>query len=437
MKILQINSVCGTGSTGRIAVDLHNVLLEKGHECVIAYGRGTSPDNVNAIKIGNKSDFYAHAISTRISDRHGFYSKQATKAFIEKVKEINPDIIHLHNIHGYYINIEMLFSYLAFSNKSVIWTLHSCWPFTGHCSYFDVAKCEKWRTQCRECPQKKEYPASLVWDSSFKNYADKKKMFSSVRRMKIITPSRWLADLVAESFLAQYPVEVIYNGINRNNFTPQDSDFRLKHRLTSKRIVLGVANIWNYRKGMDTFYWLADHLDSNYAIVLVGLTSKQLKEIKKEKTRCSVIGVPRTNSVAELSQIYSAADVFFNPTKEDNFPTTNIEALASGTPVLTFLTGGSPECMSNRYSKDLTDKFRKKLDKHQIKISAGLHVSDIGIVLPCENQESIIHAIDFICSEKLEGNYTKGRCREASSLFSKEDRYNDYIKEYEEILRQI
>lgn len=346
MRILQINSVCGVGSTGRIATDLYNVLENQGHECKIAYGRGNAPEGINSIKIGFAFDNYYHVFKTRVFDKHGFGSVNATKKFIEEVKKYDPDIIHLHNIHGYYINIEILFNYLKEANKPVVWTLHDCWPFTGHCSYFDYVGCEKWKYGCSNCDQKEQYPSSKLIDNSEWNYENKKRLFTSVKNMTIITPSKWLSNLVKKSFLGKYPVEVINNGIDLDVFKPTESDFRKKYNLSDKFIILGVASVWGERKGLKYFIELSEKLSDEYKIVIVGVDEKQKKSIPKD-----IISICRTNNAKELAEIYTSADVFVNPTLEDNFPTTNLEALACGTPVITFNTGGSIECINKNTGK--------------------------------------------------------------------------------------
>mgnify|MGYP001326969899 CR=1 FL=1 len=338
MKVLQINSVCGVGSTGRIATDLYKVIEEAGHECVIAYGRGTAPDGIKTIKIGTNFDNYMHVAKTRIFDKHGFGSTKATKEFIKKVEEYNPDVIHLHNIHGYYINIEILFDYLKRANKKVVWTLHDCWTFTGHCAYFDYVGCNKWKRCCKECPQKKEYPNSLLMDSSEWNFSKKKEVFTGIKDLTIVTPSKWLAGLVKESYLSEYKVEVINNGIDLEVFKPTESNFRERYGLEDKFIVLGVASVWDRRKGLNYLVELSEKLDDSYKVIVVGVNEKQKNKLPK-----NMIGITRTNNVKELVEIYSAADVFVNPTLEDNFPTTNLEALACGTSIITFDTGGSIE----------------------------------------------------------------------------------------------
>lgn len=396
MKVLQINSVCGIGSTGRIATDIHNILIENGHKSYIAYGRDLPKNCDNAIKIGNKVDNYAHVAKTRLLDMHGFGSKQTTIEFINKVKELDPDIIHLHNIHGYYMNVEILFDYLKESNKPVVWTLHDCWSFTGHCAYFDYVGCDKWKTGCYNCPEKKAYPSSLIFDNSKNNYLNKKEIFTGVKNLTIVTPSQWLANLVQESFLNEYPVNVINNGIDLNIFRPKASDFRKNFNLNGKLIILGVASVWNRRKGLKYFVELADKVSEDEVIVLVGLTDKQMNQIPE-----NIIGITRTNNVDELVDIYSSADIFVNPTLEDNFPTTNLEALACGTPVITFDTGGSGESISN----------------------------NCGYVLD-ENSISQIY-------EKIQDNKRKGKSKLENSLrqhaenfYDKNVKYGEYIDLY-------
>jgi len=342
VRVLQINSVCGLGSTGRIATDIDSVLKENNIESYLAYGRDTSVENDHVLKIGNKFDYYLHGVFTRLFDNHALFgSERSTDNFVKKIKEIEPDVIHLHNLHGYYINIKILFNYLKDSSKPVVWTLHDCWSFTGHCAYFSYAQCNRWIKGCYNCPQSKSYPSSAFIDNSKRNYLIKKELFTSLENMAIVTPSRWLADLVAQSFLAKYPVKVIHNGIDIDVFKPVDNELVLdKFDLRDKFIILGVASMWDQRKGLNYFVKLSKMIDDDCVIVLVGLDDQQRVGLPP-----NIIGIKRTSNIKELAQLYSTADVFVNPTLEDNFPTTNLEALACGTPIITFETGGSPEAI--------------------------------------------------------------------------------------------
>ncbi|PQD96173.1 glycosyl transferase [Pradoshia eiseniae] len=394
MKVLQINSVCGVGSTGRIAVDLYKTLEHRGYEGCIAYGRGIAPKGVNTIKIGNKVDLYHHVLKTRILDRHGFASTKATQEFVTKVKEYDPDIIHLHNIHGYYLNIEVLFKYIEEARKPVIWTLHDCWPFTGHCGYFDFVGCERWKSECHHCPNKRVYPESLILDNSIENYRKKKDLFTSYKNITFVTPSKWLAGLVKDSYFGSYDVKVIPNGINLDVFKPKKNDFKMRYQIENKFLILGVASVWDRRKGLDTFIQLSKELDSKYQVVIIGVTTKQ-----KELLPDNIIGITRTDNVEELVSIYSAADVFVNPTLEDNFPTTNIEALACGTPVITYDTGGSPESID----------------------------SSCGMVVQKNSIERLIDSIKKIPEKQV----IQDSCRKKAAEFDMWERFYDYIKLYE------
>lgn len=343
-RILFINSVCN-GSTGTICKNLYKAAVEAGHECCIAYGRGEVPKGFHTIKIGNKLDFYLHVLKARLFDASGFGSKSATKEFIKKIDEFKPDIIHLHNIHGYYVNIEILFKYLKEHPEiKKIWTLHDCWAFTGHCAYYTYAKCNKWQTCCNGyCPNKKEYPKT-IFSKVESNFNRKRKIFCGVENMILITPSKWLKKEVEKSYLKLYQTEVIHNGVDINVFKYTESNIKERYDIKNKKVILGVASVWDKRKGLDIFIELSKQLDNEYQIVLIGLNKKQIKNLPN-----NIIGITRTENVEELVKWYSAAEVFFNPTLEDNYPTVNLEAIACKTPVVTFNTGGSPE--SGYYGK--------------------------------------------------------------------------------------
>ena len=363
MKILQINSVCGVGSTGKIAEDLYWEYKKAGHDCIVAWGRkqGGHIPAQDRIQIGEKKDYLLHALEARFFDDCGFGSRNATKCFLKQVEKFDPDVIQLHNIHGYYINIEYLFAFLAESKKKVIWTLHDCWPITGHCAHFDYAKCQKWQTHCFSCPLSNSYPKSLFVDRSRKNFEVKRKLFTSVRDMVLVPVSYWLSDLLGKSFLSKFPKKVIHNGINSEIFKPCDSNIRGRYKLGKKKIVLGVAFDWSEKKGIRDFAYLANNLpQTDYQVVLIGVGEKQKRYLPE-----NVISIPKTNSQEELAQWYSDAFVFVNPTYEDNFPSVNLEAQECGTPVITYNTGGSAESVpeENVVSKgDLQGLLRKVLD---------------------------------------------------------------------------
>lgn len=351
-KILIINSVLGVGSTGKIVLDIAKQYEKDGFDVKIAYGRKNASTGKEeyGIRIGNYIDVYYHAVYSRLTDKHGLASKRVTRRFLKWAEEYNPDVLWLHNIHGYYINYEELFEWIkSRPQMEVKWTLHDCWAFTGHCSYYTYVKCDKWKSGCGSCPQLDKYPKSFI-DNSKRNYIRKKKAFTGVSDLTIITPSNWLKMQVENSFLSEYPLEVVYNRIDTRIFKPTLSNFKEDYGIQNKKIILGVANIWEQRKGLDDIIKLSQMLDAEkYSVVLVGLNVKQVKRIQKMKLS-NLIPLQRTESVIQLAQIYTAADIFVNPTYEDNFPTVNLEAEACGTPVITYDTGGCAETINDTKS---------------------------------------------------------------------------------------
>ncbi len=401
--LLQINTVVNSGSTGRIAEEIGQLALSKGWKSYIAYGRNPRPSQSELIKIGNDWDMKYHGLQTRLLDRHGLASVRATKQLITQIREINPTIIHLHNIHGYYLNYPLLFNFLSTTSIPVVWTLHDCWPMTGHCTHFEYVKCEKWKNQCFSCPQKKEYPASLFLDRSFRNYELKKHSFNSLKNLTLIPVSKWLADIIKQSFLKNFKIDVIHNGINNNVFKQAISKkFQEKYCSKNKFILLGVASTWSPRKGLKDFIELSRKLDSKYQIILVGLTQKQIKKIPSH-----IITLERTESMHELAELYATSDIFLNPTYEDNFPTTNLEAMACGTPVITYETGGSPEA----------------IDKNT------------GYVVQKGDIDGMVNAIKQIKKDGKE-KYSQACIQRVQQNFQKEDRFNDYLNLYDKLLTQ-
>lgn len=381
MKLLLLNSVCGIGSTGRICVDIAREYEQNGYDVKIAYGRdGHVPADAQkyAVRIGNDFDVRMHILYTRLTDKHGLASKRATRRFLKWADEYNPDILWMHNIHGYYINYELLFDWIkSRPQMQVKWTLHDCWAFTGHCSHYMSVKCDRWEAdgkddRCENCPQLRHYPASLWFSNTPNNYSRKKNAFTDAPNLKLITPSKWLAGEVRKSYLREYPVEVIYNEINTQIFhpcpMPEDSaveettaSFRRRYSIPDNtHIVLAVSGVWNKSKGLDDLLELDDRLRDRFQtanngpapyiqLVIVGVTSKQAIAIRGSHP--DILCIEHTNSVQELAEIYRSADVFINPTYEDNYPTVNLEAEACGTPVITYDTGGSTETIHLPESK--------------------------------------------------------------------------------------
>jgi len=401
MKILQINTSVNTGSTGRITEEIGQNIIENGFKSYIAARKvGPEGSKSHLIEIGNNWDTMMHGLKTRVLDKHALGSKRTTQDLIQKIDKIDPDAIGLHNLHGYYLNIEILFNYLSEKQKPVIWTLFDCWAFTGHCTYFDSIGCERWIEGCYSCPKKNKYPASYFLDHSKQNYAIKKDLFNRLDNLKIVTHSAWLANLVNRSFLNEYPVKIMPSGVNIDIFKPGTDYLPIQVSDIKSKIILGVASVWDERKGLADFKKLAPKLDENYQIVLVGLTEKQILDLPEK-----IIGIARTENVQELASLYSAADVFVNPTWQDNFPTTNIESLACGTPVITYNTGGSPEAVDE----------------------------NTGFVLEKGDLEGIAQSLSMI-SESNRNLYRKACRKRAVDLYNKDDRFQDYIELYKEML---
>lgn len=376
MKVLMINVVCGIRSTGRICTDLAAALEAQRHEVKIAYGREKVPEQFQkyTVRIGSDLDIKLHGLKARLLDGCGFGSRRATERFIEWMKEYDPDVIHLHNIHGYYINVEVLFNYLKICGKKIIWTLHDCWAFTGHCAYFDYAGCDKWKTGCDNCSCKGDYPTCQGISRAKQNYKRKKKLFTDIPNMTLITPSYWLAGLVKDSFLKEYPVSTIHNGVDTSVFRYTESDIKHRFGIEDKKVVLGVAAIWDKRKGLEYMAQLSELFGDEYRVVVIGVTEEQREKLPKP-----MIGILRTNSVKELVEWYSAADVYVNPTLEDNYPTTNIEAVACGTPVITFHTGGSVESVPacNVVEKGDIGKAAEIIKAKKYQVSAAVAGKDV------------------------------------------------------------
>ncbi len=398
-RLLQINALCNWGSTGRIAEQIGQLAINKGWEVWIAHGgRYVNNSVMETIQTESKYADYWHFLwNSFLLGHHGLGSKTATKKLVKQIKSIDPDIIHLHNIHGYFLNYEVLFDYLNSVNTPIVWTLHDPWPFTGHCGHFGSINCERWKTICHNCPLKmKDYPKSII-DNSKEDFLLKERLFSSNQNLHLIPVSNWLGELTRQSFLKDKDICVINNGIDIDIFSP------VQYIQNDRFLILGVASQWGGMKGLNDFYELRHILDSNkYEIVLVGLSKKQIKKLPH-----GIRGIERTDSIKDLVSLYSAADVFVNLTYADTFPTVNIEALACGTPVITYETDGSPEIIDE----------------------------NTGIVVPKGNIKGIVQALYTI--------YRKGKrfyinaCRaRAVKLYNKDNRFQDYINLYNRLLNE-
>lgn len=340
--LLQINVTSNWGSTGKIAEHIGVLAQQSGWDSYIAYGRYANPSRLNTIKIGNIVDVYEHYIENRFFNREGLASRKATKKFLKQIDEINPDIVHLHNIHDHYLNYKLLFEYLAKKKIPVVWTQHDCWAFTGHCAHFDGISCNKWIKDCDGCPQIK----SFSLDRSKENYELKRSLFTSLSSLTLVPVSDWLRRLLIRSFLKEQSICVIKNGIDLDVFKQNNHivDIRTKYNLGKRKIIMGCASVWTQSKGLADFVKLRNLLPiSDYTIILVGLSKEQISNLPE-----GIIGLERTNSLSELVELYSIADMFVNPTYSDTYPTTNLEALACGTPVITYMTGGSPESVDEK-----------------------------------------------------------------------------------------
>ena len=344
MKVLQVNTVYPNGSTGRIAAEIAGYTArQNGASAVVAFGIGDSSEkpNLRAVRIGSPWDRKVHAVLRKLFDAEGYASRRATKQLIRLCQEQQVDVVHLHNIHGCYLNLKLWFRYLQKANLPVIWTLHDCWPMTGHCAHFDYSRCNRWKTQCEKCPEQKSYPVCIGFDGSGRNYRMKKILFTSLQNLQIVAPCRWMKNIAADSYLNGYPIRVIYNGVDMQKFKPTASDIRDRYGLENKRLLLAIASDWTERKGLSILCRLPEILDESYQVAIVGLTPEQKKALPGE-----IIGVEALSSAEALSAWYSAADCFVNPTLEDTMPLVNLEALACGTPIVVFNTGGCPEAVA-------------------------------------------------------------------------------------------
>lgn len=393
--LLQINVTANWGSTGKIAEQIGLCAQKHGWKSYIAYGRMMNPSKNELIKIGNAFDVYEHFAEAKLFDNEGLASRRATKQLLRNIDEIKPDIVHLHNIHDHYLNYPLLFRYLAVKSIPVVWTQHDQWATTGHCCY-NLVGCERWKKGCHDCPLAKWY--SL--DCSRRNFALKKQLLAEIPSLTIVPVSEWLGDNIRLSHLKDREIQVIHNGIDIQTFSPLPTNAYERYGIDNcKKIILGVAALWDVRKGLNDFYKLAKRLPAEkYSIVIVG---KLTEKIRFKEECCQMVFIERTQNALELAQLYSSAAVFVNPTYQDNYPTTNLEAIACGTPVITYRTGGSPESVDEQ----------------------------TGTVVEQGDVEGLVSAIECFAN----GDYSEA-CREkAESFFDNAQCFNPYIKLYNKL----
>ena len=394
MTVVQINTTCGVGSTGKICVGISRLLTESGVRNHILFSCETDGDPLG-IACSDSRYRKLQALKSRAFGNYGFNSERATRKMIRELERLRPDVVHLHNIHGHDCDLEMLLTYFRQTRTKLVWTFHDCWAFTGYCTHFTLAGCDQWKRGCAHCPQRREY--AWFFDRSGELFETKKRLLQGLD-LTIVTPSEWLAGLVKQSFLRDVPVRVIPNGIDLHVFRPTPGDFRLRHGLEDRKIVLGVSFDWGYSKGLDVFADLANRLPDDYRIVLVG-TDEAAERLIPE----GILSIRRTQDQRELAEIYSSADVFVNPTREDTFPTVNPEALACGTPVVTFRTGGSPEALDET----------------------------CGAVVPCGDTDALEKEIVRICAQKP---FPQAQCVARARDFERDKRFKEYLELYERIV---
>lgn len=397
MKIVQINTVYEKGSTGKIVAGIQAESIRRGHQNIVAYrySQGESADNV--YYISTWLDCHIHNRIAKYTHRSGFYSFHKTAEFIKYLKKLQPDVVHIHNLHGSYINITKLFGFLRENRIKTVWTFHDCWPFTGYCPYFEISHCEQWHSGCGHCL----YGTNMLnKKSAARNLQAKKGMIRAVD-LTVVVPSKWMESLAKNSFYSKSDIRLITNGIDLSVFYPIQPDIRIKHGISqTKHILLGVATVWNERKGMDVFSELARRLDqSTFQVVLVGNAPQSFID-----DNGLIVFIDHVDDQCELAKFYSSATLFVNPTREETLGMVNVESLACGTPVVTFNTGGSPECID----------------------------STSGSVVDKDDIDAMEREIIRICETKP---YSAKACVRRAAAFDKNARFEEYIDLYEELAK--
>jgi putative colanic acid biosynthesis glycosyltransferase len=402
MKVLMINTVYIYGSTGSICTDIASVLEKNGHECYIAYGQ-LSINFEKSFKIGTKLENHLHNLGSRLLGKQGYFTKKGTNKFIDFINEYNPDVIHLHNLHGNYLNLPILFNYLIDVQKPIVWTLHDCWAFTGKCTHFTDVDCYKWQTLCQQCPQVKDYPPSLFFDQSRIMFEDKMRWFTALRNLTIIPVSHWLGGQVKKSFLKNHSIIPIYNWVDHSIFKPYNENVRDKYGLDPKKfIILGVSASWSSSNNrLKDFISLSKLIDDDMQIVLVG------KSTKKSEIPSSIIHIPYVNGKEELGKIYSNANVYVHVSTEDTFGKVIAEAMSCGTPAIVYRATACHEIIGE----------------------------NCGYVVEKRNIKQILEAI-YKIKDNNKSNYS-GFCRKrVIENFDLNTNINETINIYEEVLDQ-
>lgn len=397
MKILQINACYGYLSTGIIIEDLEKEIYKSEGVCYVAYQTAVK-EPVCGFRIGNKFDRYIHGIHSRIFGKQGYRSNRATKKLLKWIVSVNPDIIHLHNLHSNYLNFNMLCDYIAEKNIKTVYTFHDCWAFTGKCSHYASASCDKWQTSCGNCPQLKNEVPSLIFDNTGKVLKDRTQHLNKIPDLTIVPCSFWMEEQIKKSLLKPKRIVTLYNGTDTNMFRPHSNSFRKDYKLDDKFLILGFANKWSNTKNIEGVKFISGNLADDEIIVIVGCNEKQKELFSKFK---NIVPVGYIGDRQLLSDIYSSADVFVNLTYEDTLPTVNMESICSKTPVITFNSCGSPELVS----------------------------SSTGIVVDKGDFEGILNAIRFVKENSAQFDF--------EDLIKKYDKnvcYNKYIELYKQIL---
>lgn len=401
-KLLQINSTANITSTGRIAEQIGVLAIKDGWDSYLAYGRTSNQSASQLLKIGGRGNIYIHGISSLLFDNHGLSSKVATKKLVEQIKTIKPDIIHLHNLHGYYISYKVLFDFLAEKGIPIVWTLHDCWAFTGHCSHYSDINCQKWQTHCENCPKTHNYPKSLFLDRSSRNYQTKKSCFNSLKNLTLVPVSHWLEEEIKKSFLKGNNIRCVLNGVDIEKFRPSGRNQATKEEygLVGKKVLLGVATAWGPRKGWTDYIRLSQMLPEEYKIVMVGVTEKQAKELPS-----NILAIQRTENIEQLAEWYSLADIVLNLSDEESFGLTTAEGFACGTPSIVYNCTASPELIT----------------------------AETGLVLEKGDMDGLVKAIQDITTGG-KPRYSEACRLRATKLYDKNKNFNEYVQLYNQLI---